>query len=129
MYSEFIPRIINKRICEEGFTAKSLANILYVAMGYSTPNGANNFISHSRKHENFVRRKEDPERDRRNFSILLYALGIPQDHNVILKIQGNMKFQYPPENGIPYEEIKAIKKNNSGGVVNAKNSIDQIIRE
>lgn len=116
-----LSRIFDDAIFGSDLPATFLANRLYELMGYDTPTIAATFINAIKKTGKPPRSIDsiicpgDPLRSRKttqenlqNIALVLYAMGIPEDSNVVgaLKEDG---VTYPPENGIPYEEIKRIQ--------------------
>jgi hypothetical protein len=111
MYLTIIPKLIDDRMKEEGFNNPFLANRLYKRMNYMRVGGAEGFIGHARKDEMVNERKIDNlDEFIRNYSLILYALGIPGDHEAIRILRKYKEFGYPPTEGVPYSEVKEVQK-------------------
>jgi len=103
-----------------GFPMGDFSQIMYSELGYGVPGSANSFVSnlfcYGQIYGNSGCKKEPLVQLERTAKIL-YALGVPEDHEVIDLIKteavnGNLRvgisgheFKYPPEEGIDHEEF------------------------
>ena len=111
----FIAKTVSTELKSKKYSSVFIGGILKDYMeGYGTSNGAQGFINLIKRYGVPFYTRHNPGRDRRNILILLHALGIPPEHEVIIKLKeyctlkGDKDFKYPPDKAISHETVSEL---------------------
>jgi len=116
--NELLKETVTKLMEKYEFTNRFLAEKLFRFMGYKSPDGQlRDTLFQVRRGSVFgstSARPRNPLRGLRNLSIILYALGVEEDHKLIAELrEDNSSFEYPPENGISKNDLLKLRKESS----------------
>ena len=91
-------------------SARFLGSRLYEHLHFRTPEAAKQYITWVRKGSIYGGTSSKTSQKQQNvdrLAILLYAVGLPEDHLVVRTIHSvDARFVYPPVVGVPYEILR-----------------------